>query len=192
MDHGNPNAVIADEAMFRDAYIPEKLFARETQMQEISRCLAPAVRRRKPMHIWLYGSHGAGKSVIAANTLNNLKARARIGTVHVNCWENDTCFEVLDSIVSELRILRADEHRTSAKLERLRAYIRDQPFVIVLDDADRMANGELGMAIQHLDSLGNVGVICISQDSGAVFDLDSRAASRLSPRLVMYAGRCTS
>jgi len=128
----------------------------------------------------------AGKTVTAASVLNRLKEKNNISSVRVNCWENDTCFEVLDAIILALKILRAEEHRTSVKLEKLRSHLRDQPLIVVLDDIDQLQTGEMDAIAHHLCALGNVGIVCISQSSEAFLALDGRIQSRLNPVLVHF------
>jgi Cdc6-like AAA superfamily ATPase len=59
--------------------------------------------------------------------------------VVVNCYERDTLYEVLDHIITELRIVRAEEHRTSVKLERVQRHLGSRCLLVLLDEIDRIA-----------------------------------------------------
>jgi cell division control protein 6 len=179
-------SMIVEHSILRESYIPEKLFDRETQVQEILRCLSPLLKGRKPLNLWLYGEPGSGKTATAFYLLNHLKEKAGIKGVLINCWQKDSFYEVLDEIISQLRILGAEEHRTSMKLERLRRYLNDQPFVIVLDEIDQLKPSERSTTLYNLDSLGNVGIVCISNSRHPLFELEERVRSRLNPYTMFF------
>ncbi|MCX5637311.1 MAG: AAA family ATPase [Planctomycetota bacterium] len=179
-------SMIVEGSILRESYIPEKLFARETQIQEILRCLSPLQNKRKPINLWLYGPSGAGKTATAIYLLNHLKEKAGIKGILINCWQKDSFYEILDEIISQLRILGAEEHRTSMKLEKLRRYLNNQPFVIVLDEIDQLKPSERSTTLYNLDSLGNVGIICISNSRQPLFELEERVRSRLNPYTVFF------
>jgi len=178
--------MIVEHSILRESYIPEKLFDRETQVQEILRCLSPLLKGRKPLNLWLYGEPGSGKTATAIYLLNNLKEKAGIKGILINCWQKDTFYEILDEIISQLRILGAEEHRTSMKLDRLRRYLNDQPFVIVLDEIDQLKPSERSTTLYNFDSLGNIGLVCISNSRQALFELEERVRSRLNPYTLYF------
>lgn len=178
--------MIVEGSILRESYIPEKLFGRESQIQEILCCLSPLLKKRKPINLWLYGEPGTGKTATVTYLLNHLKEKAGVKGILINCWQKDTFYEVLDEIVSQLRILRAEEHRTSFKLEKLRRYLNDQPFVIVLDEVDQLKPSERSATLYNLDSVGNVGIICISNSRQPLFELEERVRSRLNPYTVFF------
>ena len=187
MNDADRASIIVDEAMFRETYIPEKLHARGDQIQEILRCLAPALKKRKPIHLWLHGKPGTGKTATALHILKHLKEKSGIDGLRINCWEKDTFYEILDEVISQLKILRAEEHRTSLKLEKLRKHLGDQPFIVILDEIDQLKPAERSTMLYNLASLGNVGVICISNSQQPFFELDERVRSRLNPCAVSFA-----
>ena len=186
MDQTTPTSVIAEHSVLSESYIPERLFARETQFQEILRCLSPLLKGRKPSNPWLYGDPGTGKTATAIHLLNHLKEKAGIRGMLINCWQRDSFYEILDETISQLRILGAEEHRTSMKLERLRRCLNSQPFVIVLDEIDRLKPSERSTTLYNLDSLANVAIICISNSRQPLFELEDRVRSRLNPCTVFF------
>ena len=173
-------SMIVEGSILRESYIPEKLFARETQVQEILRSLSPLVKGRKALNLWLYGLPGAGKTTAALYVLKELKEKANISGILVNCWEKNSFYEILDDIILQLRILRAEEHRTSLKLQKLRKHLAGSSFVVVLDEIDRLKASERSTVLYNLESLGNIGLICISNSQQALFELEGRVRSRLN------------
>jgi orc1/cdc6 family replication initiation protein len=179
-------SLIEEQVALGEDFVPEKLIHRDRQMREISRCLSPAVNNRKPIHLWLHGRSGSGKTSTARHVLSRLEERYHIDGLLVNCWEKDTFFEILDDIVLQLRILRAEEHRTSLKLKKLRKHLGERPFIVILDEVDRMKPSEQSATIYNLNAIGNVGLICISESRKPLFELKSRVRSRLNPYPVFF------
>lgn len=132
------------------------------------------------MNLWLHGPPGAGKTTAAIHVLKELKEKANINGILINCWEKNSFYDILDDIILQLRILRAEEHRTSLKLEKLRKHLSGSSFVVVLDEIDRLKASERSTVLYNLDSLGSVGLVCISNSQQAMFELEQRVRSRLN------------
>jgi archaeal cell division control protein 6 len=180
MDQPSQVSPIVGQDALRESYIPDKIFARESQLKEILQHLSPLQKRCKPLNLWLYGPPGAGKTTAAIHVLKELKEKANINGILVNCWEKNSFYDILDDIILQLRILRAEEHRTSLKLEKLRKHLSGSSFVVVLDEVDRLKASERSTVLYNLDSLGSVGLVCISNTQQALFELEERVRSRLS------------
>jgi cell division control protein 6 len=178
--------MIEDQVALSEAFAPDKLLHREEQVREISRCLSPATKRRKPMNMWVYGKAGSGKTATIRHVLSRLKEKSNVDSLRINCFEKNSFFEILDDIIIQLRILRAEEHRTSLKLEKLRKHLGDRPFIVVLDEVDRIKPSERSSTVYNLDSVGNVGMVCISNSHESMFELDERVRSRLNPHPVSF------
>lgn len=178
--------MIVNQAVLRESYIPERLFARESQIQEILRCLSGLQNKHKPINLWLYGPPGTGKTATALYVLKELKEKASINGILVNCWEKNSFYDILDDIILQLRILRAEEHRTSFKLEKLRKHLSGSSFVVVLDEIDRLKASERATVLYNLDSLGSIGLICISNSRQALLELEERVCSRLNAYTIHF------
>ncbi len=181
MDDVSPPLIVMDKAVMSETYVPERLIGREDQVRDIMRCLAPALKNRRPLHLWLHGKSGSGKTVTTSHVLRRLQDKAGIKSVSINCWSQDSYFSVLDEIVFQLRIVKAEQHCTSVKLHRLGRYLADRPFVIVLDEVDKLRPCERSATLYNLDQLDNVGIVCIADTRQAFFDLEERIRSRLNP-----------
>ena len=179
-------SIIVDHDILRESYIPTRLNAREIQSEQILCCLSPVRRRHKPIHTWLYGKPGTGKTSTAIHVLRHLEEKNSVKSIVVNCWEKDTFYEILDEMISEFRILRADEHRTSFKLEKLRSFFKDRPFIVVLDEVDQVKPRELSSVLYNLDSMLNAGILCISDSTRALMGLEARVRSRLNPHTIFF------
>jgi Cdc6-like AAA superfamily ATPase len=179
-------SIIVEHDVLRETYVPAKLKARETQIEQILCCLSPVIMRQKPIHVWLYGKPGTGKITVAIHVLRHLEERASIKSIIVNCWEKDTLYEILDEMISEFRILIADEHRTSFKLEKLRSFFKAHPFIVVLDEVDQVNPRELSSVLYNLDSMLNAGIVCVSNTTWALTGLEERFSSRMNPHTIFF------
>lgn len=180
------DGVILDAGMLSDTYVPDTLIARETQVAELSRWLVSATETRTPTHLWLHGPSGTGKTATAVNVVNRLQESHGIENALINCWEHSSYFEVLDALVVEFRILRAEQHRSSHKLDKIGRHLGDKPCIIVADEVDRMTPSERSATLYNLAKLGVVSLVCISNDNRALHGLDERVRSRLSPVTIHF------
>ena len=181
--HGS---IIIDDEILRDRYIPEKIKAREDQIEQIQCCLSPVINRQKPIHLWLYGKPGTGKTTTAVHAIRWLEEKSNINSIIINCWEKRSFYEILDEIISQLRILRAEQHRTSLKLEKIRLFLKGHPFVVMLDEIDQIRPRELSTVLYNLDSILNAGLICISGSVQRLAEIEDRVRSRLNPHTISF------
>jgi archaeal cell division control protein 6 len=178
--------IIIDPDLLMEMYLPSDVTGREAQIEELKACLEPAVRKQKPVHAWLYGRPGSGKTSTAKFILRQFESRTPVQGIYINCWEHATLHSVVDKIVRELRLLRTDQQNTSVKLERFERHIADQPFIIVLDEIDQPASKERNAIIYNLCRLEKVGLVCICNSRSFLYELDERIKSRLNPKQIEF------
>jgi len=176
--------IVTNPDILSENYVPANIPARETQIQELTFCLSPALKKKKPMHAWLHGKPGAGKTLIAKFILRKIEREAYVEGTYVNCWEQNSYYSVLDKLVRELRILGAEKLNTSFKLERLEACLGSRPFVIVLDEIDQPKRTERDSIIYNLCNIGNVGLICVCNSRTILYSMDGRIKSRLNSKQI--------
>jgi len=179
-------SIIIDPDILRETYIPDKLKARQAQKEQILSCLSPVAARHKPIHTWLHGKPGTGKTTTAIHALRTLEEKSRVRTVIVNCWEKPSFYQILNAMVREFRVLRAEENRASFKLEKLRLFLNGHPLVVLLDEIDRIRPRELSTVLYNLDSVLNAGLICISDSTRALTGLAERVRSRINPHTIFF------
>ncbi len=178
--------ILLDPDFFSESHIPEETLKRESHLKEIALCLRPITEGRKPIHTWLHGKPGTGKTVIARLILKKLHQEAGIKGIYVNCWENPTFFSVLERIAIELRMLGADKLSTSFKLERLKRHISRERLVIILDEINQPPPKERHSILYNLSDLPTVGLICACNSEHVYFGLEERVKSRLNPAQVFF------
>ena len=173
-------AVLADPDVLSERHVPSDIYGREEHIGELRTALRPAMLRRKPMHCWIHGNPGTGKTASARWLLRQLSKEAGVKGLYVNCWEYPTYFSALDRIVRELRVLGAERLTVSFKLERLQRYLDQDPLVLVLDEIDQPSPKERHSILYNLSQIRNVGLICVCNSEHAYFALEERIKSRLN------------
>lgn len=178
--------IVTNPDLLSETYIPPNIPAREPQISELTFCLSPALKKKKPMHAWLHGKPGTGKILIAKFILRKIEREGYVNGVYINCWEQNSYYSVLDKLVNELRILGAEKLNTSYKLERLEAYMGNTPFIIVLDEIDQPKRSERDSIIYNLCDIGNVGLICVCNSRSVLYSMDERIKSRLNAKQIEF------
>lgn len=178
--------IVTNPDILGETYIPANIPARDPQIQELTFCLAPALKKKKPIHAWVFGKPGTGKTLIAKLILRKIEREAYVNGVYINCWEQNSYYSVLDKLVRELRILGAEKLNTSYKLERLELFLGRKPFVIVLDELDQPKRTERDSIIYNLCGLGNVGLICVCNSRSVLYSMDERIKSRLNAKQIEF------
>lgn len=180
------NRIIKQPEVFNEQHIPDSLIARDKQIEELRLCLAPALRRRKPINAWLYGKPGTGKTAVTRFVLQQLLEESNVQGIYLNCWEYKTLFTIADKLVRDLKILFADRPDIVLKLERFQRTVGERPFVLILDEIDKPETKERNAILYQLSNIGNVGLVCICNSMHFLLSLDERIQSRLSPRQIGF------
>jgi cell division control protein 6 len=183
---GQDHSVVRDSGVLNENHAICDISLREVQLIKLVTCFSPMLERKKPIHAWIFGRPGTGKTLVAKHVLMKMEKESRVGGVYVNCWEHCSYYSVLDSLVRELRILGAEKLNTSFKLERLRLFLGNRPFIIVLDEMDRPKKDERDSIVYNLCNLGNVGLICICNSPFVLYSMDERIRSRLNAKQVEF------
>jgi len=170
--------IVRDTEPLMNEFLPELLTARTNHVNDLVDCIYPLHKNTKPLHAWIHGPSGSGKSSVVKKALGQLE-EMRIRTALVNCWTSQTFYSVLESIFQELKCLVGEKRETSYKFERLRRIAKDNPLIIVLDEVDQMFMKEGNATLYNLAMLGQAGIVCLSQTRESYVQLDPRVSSRL-------------
>jgi len=178
----NSDSQIIERAEFLSPDIlPEKVTGRTGQQDKLRQCLKTMEEGCRPISAWLCGPAGTGKTTIARKVADQACSSQYRVSLYVNCWERPTLYSVVQALCEQLRILGADAQDTNVKLTRLRQVLKDKTALIVLDEIDRPMAKERESIIYQLLQLPKTGVFCISSDTSAFFELDTRVRSKLGP-----------
>lgn len=180
------HSLVKDADVLSENYAIHDVSSREVQVIKLMTCFSPVLKRKKPMHAWVSGRPGTGKTLVSKYVLSKLEREFHVGGVYINCWEQCSYYSVLDKLVRELRILGAEKLNTSFKLERLKHFLGNRPFIIILDEIDRAKTPERDSIVYNLCNLGNTGLICICNSPFVLCSMDERIRSRLNAKQVEF------
>ncbi len=180
------STIIKDETPLIEAYIPDRMYARDGQKDVVRACLKPAEAGRAPRNLFLYGPTGCGKTSISNTVLSELTQYSQsVCTSYVNCWKNPSTHAILSKIVSDLPMRFSNPKKQSSELLLdIEGYVANQSkkIVVVLDEVDRVED----MDVLYSLSRNGYGVVCISNDAHALALLDPRIKSSLAPETLEF------
>jgi len=182
----NKHGIVVNPDLLDEHSIPLRMSGRESPITQLQFCLSPALKGQRPLHSWVYGNPGTGKTATTKFMLKKLEHESGIRGVYINCWEYNTFYAVIEKIVVELRILGADKLNTTFKLERFERFLGDKPFVIILDEIDQPCPKERNSILYNLCNLRKIGVIAVCNSKYTLFGLDERVKSRLQPTRIEF------
>jgi len=186
MQHSGERLILTNPDILSDNHLPGEIAHRESQVSDIKLCLHEITESGKPIHGWLFGKPGTGKTATVLRVLREIESGKGIKNVYVNCWENPTIFSVLECISRELRLLGAEKLSTSFKLERLKRILSGERMVIVLDEIDQPPPRELNSILYNLSQFPTIGLICICNSQNKYYGLEERVKSRLNPARIHF------
>jgi orc1/cdc6 family replication initiation protein len=173
--------IVRDRIILGDEHIPTKLMGRDEQIDKLMGCLSPALKGEKPVHAWLYGAPGTGKTAVVKHVVARTQAEAGFQSSYINCWQNSTFYSVIERIIYDLRSLKAERVSSSLKLETLQKKLAGRPYIVVLDEIDQPQPKERDAILYNLCNISNIGLVCICNSRRTLFEIEERIKSRLNP-----------
>jgi cell division control protein 6 len=178
-------------------YIPEKLIARDLQIENISRLVRPLLSRGDPKNAMVFGKTGTGKTVVVRYVLNNLakmaeRKKLNIVPVFINCADINAPRRII------LQILTTVSPKTPFKkgLSISEYYLKlweiinkkQVSLIIVFDEIDYLKDQNILYTLsragenQYINFERSIGIIGLSNNLLFAEQIDARVASSLGRR----------
>ncbi|OYR51519.1 AAA family ATPase [Halorubrum sp. Ea1] len=154
--------MISMSEVFRESRLPRTLVHRESEMDQVSRALQPALRGNRAEDLLISGPSGVGKTTLARLFLDNPRSPTNIDSAILRVLGETTGSVLRDAIDAHPSAVSV--HRGIAT-DQLTGILRDaveDPYVLVLDEADDLPETE---ALDELMSIPGVAVIAIAHDA---------------------------
>lgn len=168
------------------APIPDKPVGRVRELDAINKVLTHISEHPEPLHLWLYGPQGVGKTLCATHTALELKKTKQIPVAISNCWNSNSLYALVNDIIDQFSILRAELQDTRFKIEKIKRHLRDRPCIFIIDEIDRLDMKERNAVLYQFQELANFWIIAISHQSPQKLGIEPRVWSRLSPIVIDF------
>jgi cell division control protein 6 len=167
------DTIIYNELPLTEAFIPTRLFHREGQLRELERCLKPVLSNRLPENVFLVGSTGTGKTIVARWILESYFGDR---SVYVNCWKYRSTHDVLKEVLLGLRMVIHGWEKTSDLIKMFERILKKKKIIVCLDEVDQLKESN----VLYVLARNACGLILISNHIYSLMSLDSRIRSSLA------------
>jgi len=199
------NSLFKNKTVLQSNYIPETIFHREEQIENIASILAPALRGEKVSNLFLYGNTGTGKTLsiqhVGSKLLSKNKERGddNLQFVYVNCKlskSSETEYRILARIISALgSSVPSTGLPTSDVYARFTDLVdkKKQIVLIVLDEIDnaieKIGDSFIYSLIRLNSELKNaqINIVGISNNATFMDHLDPRVRSSLGEEEIIFS-----
>lgn len=200
---------IENTSLFRDKtaleikYTPEDIPHRNKKIQELASILAPTLRGERPSNLFIYGTPGTGKTLVARHVMDELKKaaiknRKSLCSLYVNCKMRgvaDTEYRLLAHISGLLgKRVPATGLPTPEVYKTFFNALREQTGVVLLflDEIDELVKKAGDDILYNLTRISqgsggiDVAVVGISNDLSFTDNIDPRVKSSLSEEEIVF------
>lgn len=192
-----------DKKALSSSFIPQKIFHRDSELQQIGAMLAPVLRGYHPNNIFIYGTCGTGKTICAKYLLGQLNEVVKqsgrsLRVIYVNCKMKkvaDTEYRLLAQMLKELGDCVPDTGLPTDVLYKRffdRVDSKDSPVIIILDEIDTLVKRVGDDFLYNLTRINqdmkksHITIVGITNDLAFRDNLDLRVKSSLSEEEVLF------
>jgi len=169
----NDETIIFNELPLTEVFIPTRLLFREGQIQELARCLKPALKNKSIQNVFLVGESGTGKTTTGKWVLESYFKDI---SVYVNCWKYRSTHEVLKEILLSFHIPVHGREPTGELIKKLEKLIQKRRIIVFLDEVDQLKDFD----ILYILARNNCGLVLASTRFQALITLPTRIKNSLA------------
>ncbi|WP_436344475.1 Cdc6/Cdc18 family protein [Natronorubrum sp. FCH18a] len=152
--------MIKDRWVFDDAY-PTDILHRNEELNSLSRLLKPATAGGRAGDVLIHGPSGVGKTATARWMLRDLRRRAAVSSALIECSGQTANGIIHEAIEKYPKGTVVQRNQPRDELVATLETIVDEPFIIVLDEADVIPDLDI---LEDLLSVDLVSVIAITHE----------------------------
>ncbi len=199
----NIQSVFTNKRVLQFNYIPEQIFHRDEQIEQISKILAPSLKLEKPSNLLLYGKTGTGKTVTIKHVTNHLiKAslnnKIPLKVLYINCKLKrvaDTQYRLIAQLARDLNKAVPSTGLPTEEVYKIfysGIEEKEQIVIIILDEIDYLIKRTEDDILYNLTRINEelkkaqVALIGISNDTKFLDNIDPRVRSSLSEEGLIF------
>lgn len=195
--------IFNDKKALSSSFIPHKISHRDSELQQVSSILAPALKGYYPNNLFIYGTCGTGKTICTKFIINQLQEAVKqtgksLRSIYVNCKMKkvaDTEYRLFAQLLKEMGECVPDTGLpTDVLYRRFFEKVDSKPstVVIILDEIDTLIKKigddflyNLTRVNQELKQ-SHITIIGITNDLSMRDNLDLRVKSSLSEEEILF------
>lgn len=193
--------IFSNRSVLSKNYIPEKLIARDAEIEEVLWLLHPMLAHGDPKNALIYGKSGTGKTVVTRYALNEMKHRTwakkvNIESVFINCGDTRTppqiLMRIMEQVAPELHVPKGLS--TSYYYRQLWDVVNMEhtSLIVVFDEIDHLHDYSILYVLsragenQYIDFENTIGIIGLSNNLFFADRLEPRIISSLTPQNFVF------
>jgi len=169
----NDETIIFNELPLTEVFIPTRLLFREGQVQELARCLKPALKNKSIQNVFLVGESGTGKTTTGKWVLESYFKDI---SVYVNCWKYKSTHEVLKEILISFQVPVHGREPTGELVKKLEKLLEKKRIIVFLDEVDQLKDFD----VLYILARNNCGLVLASTRFYALMNLPTRIKNSLA------------
>ncbi len=194
--------IFVSREVLRPDYIPETLPHREGEIRELTKLIAPVIKRERPSNIFIYGLTGTGKTAVVRYVGRKVSEFAKkkrlnhLSIAYVNCRHEDTTYRALTELALNVGVRVPFTGLSTAEVfKRFKEALNrsGRILIAILDEVDFLVkkNGDdLLYRLTRINSelrAGKVSLIGITNDVRFTEALDPRVKSSLGEVEIVFS-----
>ena len=202
-DFISKNSLFLNKQALQSSYLPETIYHRDLQVNQVANILAPCLRLERPSNLFIYGKTGTGKTLTIKHVSNNLKEVSNknnvpLKIIYLNCKLKkvaDTEYRLIAQLIRELGEEIATTGLPTDDVYKSFFNIVDkekQLVILILDEIDQLIKKTGDEILYNLvrinEDLKNsqIAIVGVSNDLVFVDHLDPRVRSSLSEEELVF------
>jgi len=197
------DSLFTNKSVFQANFMPNQLFHRDEQVDQVAQILAPCLKLQKPSNLFIYGKTGTGKSLTVKYVTNQLQEKSKekqipLKIISINCKLKkiaDTEYRIIAHLARELgKSIPATGLPTDEVYNIFHSALKQTKcmVVIVLDEIDQLikkAGDEVLYSLTRINAEledSQLSIVGISNDLRFTEFLDPRVKSSLSEEEIVF------